>query len=180
MTSEMQVTTECITIGRLLKPFGVRGEMRVESLTDIPHFFENLPSVTLVAKNGHVLQTEVTQARPSGSYYLLSFSAFAAPEEAAAFRGALIQVPQDSVPPSSSEEFYQFELIGLTVRDELNRDLGCVEEIMDLPQHPVLVVRQEGTEHLIPATRHVVKHIDVNNKLITVARVEQWGILDAV
>ena len=176
----MPVMTDSVTIGRLLKPFGIKGEIRVESLTDIPGCFENLPSVSLLTPTGHMLKTEITQARPSGRFYLLSFSAFSSPEEAAVYRGALIQIPHESVPPSSAEQFYEFELIGMTVRDKLNRDLGCVEEIMDLPQHHVFVVRQEGTEYLIPATRKVVKQIDRTNKLMTVEPIEQWGIPNAV
>ena len=176
----MPVMTDSVTIGRLLKPFGIKGEIRVESLTDIPGCFENLPSVSLLAPTGHILETKITQARPSGGLYLLSFSAFSSPEEAAVYRGALIQIPHESVPPSSAEQFYEFELIGMTVRDKLNRDLGCVEEIMDLPQHHVFVVRQEGTEYLIPATRKVVKQIDRTNKLMTVEPIEQWGIPNAV
>lgn len=172
--------TELVTIGRLLKPFGIKGEVRVESLTDIPGCFENLPHVSLNPSTGKVLKTNVIQARISGRFYLLRFSAFSSPEEAAAFRGALIQIPQESIPPSSAEHFYEFELIGLSVCDELGQNLGSVEEIMDLPQHSVFVVRQEEIEHLIPGTRQIVKRIDVENRLITVAPIEQWGIPNAM
>ncbi len=176
----MEVTTESVTIGRVLKPFGVKGEVRVESLTDVPGRFENLPSVTLVSPNGDLLKTEVTQARPSGRSYLMKFSAFSSPEEAATFRGALIQVPQDSDSPSSTEQFYHYQLIGLAVHDERNRTLGQVEEIFDLPQHPIFVTRHGEKEFLIPATRHVVKHVDIKHKLMTVTPIEEWDLSYAV
>ena len=176
----MQVMTEPVTIGRVLKPFGVKGKVRVESLTDVPGRFENLPSVTLVTSTGESLTTTITQAKPSGNSYLLKFAAFASPEEAATLRGALIQVPQESVPPSLDGQYYQFELIGLAVQDETGKVLGNIEDILDLPQHPVLVARHEKEEFLIPATRLVVKHIDKETKLITVTPVEQWGASYAV
>ena len=176
----MSVTTDPVTIGRVLKPFGVKGEVRVESLTDVPGRFENLPSVTLVNSTGESLTTDVTQARPSGNNYILRFSVFSSPEEAAIFRGALIQVPHDSVPPSPNEHHYQFELMGLAVQDETGRALGNIEEILDLPQHPVFVARREKEEFLIPATRLVVKNIDKESNLITVAPIEQWGLTHAV
>ena len=172
--------TDFVTIGRVLKPFGVKGEVRIESLTDVPGRFESLPSVTLVSPTGQSLKTMVTQARPSARSYLIKFSAFSSPEEAATFRGALIQVPQDSVPPSPAEQFYQYELIGLAVRDERGRDLGHVEEILDLPQHPVFVVRQEDEEYLVPVTQHMVKQVTIEGKLITVAPLEEWGLSYAV
>jgi len=176
----MHATTDSVTIGRVLKPFGVKGEARIESLTDVPGRFENLPSVTLVSRNGQSLHTAVTHARISGRSYLLKFAAFASPEEVSTFQGALIQVPLDSVPPSPEGEYYQYELIGLAVHDECHRALGTVEEILDLPHHLVLVVRQDNEEYLIPATRQVVKEIDLKRKAIIVAPVEQWGLPYAV
>ena len=172
--------TNAVTIGRVLKPFGVKGEVQVESLTDVPGRFENLPTVTLVDRTGKTFNTAVTQARASGTKYLLKFSAFSSPEEAAAFRGALVQVPEDSVPPSPENQYYQFELIGLSVQDLNGKNLGALEEIMNLPQHPVFVVRQDEEEYLIPATHHIVTHVDLKAKLMTVAPIEEWGIAYAV
>ncbi|GJL50608.1 MAG: ribosome maturation factor RimM [Nitrospirales bacterium] len=176
----MQSTTDSITIGRVLKPFGVKGEVRIESLTDVPGRFENLPSVTLVSPTGQSLKTNVTQARLSGRSYLLKFSAFSSPEAVSAYQGALIQVSLESVPPSPAGQFYQYELIGLDVHDEHHRALGQVEEVLDLPQHLVFIVRQDSDEYLIPATRQVIKQIDLKGKSMTVAPVEQWGLSDAV
>ncbi|GJL63472.1 MAG: ribosome maturation factor RimM [Nitrospirales bacterium] len=176
----MQATTDAVSIGRVLKPFGVKGEVRIESLTDVPGRFENLPPVTLVSPTGQSLHTNITQARLSGRSYLIKFSAFSSPEAVSAYQGALIQVPLESVPPPPAGQFYQYELIGLAVCDEHHRTLGQVEEILDLPQHLVFVVRQNNEEYLIPATRQVVKHIDLKGKLMTVAPVEQWGLSDAV
>lgn len=176
----MQAMTDSVTIGRILKPFGVRGEVRIESLTDVPGRFESLPMVTLVSPSGQSLDTTITHARIAGHSYLLRFSAFSSPEAVSAFQGALIQVPLDSVPPSPAGQFYQYELIGLAVHDEKQRTLGQVEEILDLPQHLVFVVRQDNEEYLIPATRQVVKQIDIAGKAMTVAPLEQWGLPYAV
>ncbi len=176
----MQAMTESVTIGRVLKPFGVKGEVRIESLTDVPGRFENLPTVTLVSRSGQSLQTAITHARQTGRSYLVRFSAFSTPEAVSAFQGALIQVPLDSAPPSPAGQFYQYELIGLAVHDEKERALGQVEEILDLPQHLVFVVRQDTEEYLIPATRQVIKQIDITGKLMTVAPVEEWGLPYAV
>jgi len=38
---------EFVTVGKIVKPFGVRGQVRVLSLTDVPKRLENLREVTL-------------------------------------------------------------------------------------------------------------------------------------
>ena len=171
------IKNDSVTIGRILKPFGVKGEVRVESLSDIPDRFENLPIVRLVTPNGESVTTSVTQARLSGKSYLLTFKAFSSPEEALKFRGALIQTSPDQARPSKANEYYHYELIDLSVQDECHRILGQVDEILDLPQHPVFVVRaQDGKEYLIPATRQTIRRIDLEGRQITVAPMEQWDI----
>ena len=51
--------TEFVTVGKIVKPFGVRGQVRVLSLTDVPGRLENLTEVTLETSSGHSLVTEV-------------------------------------------------------------------------------------------------------------------------
>ena len=178
----LSIKTDPVTIGRILKPFGVKGEVRVESLSDIPDRFAGLPLVMLVTPNGESITTSVTQARSSGKTHLLKFEAFSSPEEALKFRGALIQVSPDHAMPSKPDEYYHYELIDLAVQDECQRILGHVEEILDLPQHSVLVVRQQGgnREYLIPATKRIIRQINIQEHKIIVARMEQWDISYAV
>ncbi len=176
----MPITTDAVTIGRVLKPFGVKGEVRVESLTDVPGRFEDHPAVSLVSTTGQILQTTITHARPAGPYYLLKFADFSSPEEIAAFRGALIQMPPGTTVPALENHYYQFELIGLEVRDESNQTLGHVEEVLELPHHAVFVVRQKNEEFLIPAIRQVIKDVDVSHGTMTVSAIEQWGVTNAV
>ena len=171
-------TETLVTIGRILKPFGVRGEVKVESLSDVPGRFEGLNAVYLTRSHdaAQPLATTVTQVREVPAGYLISFSAFSTPEEAAHFRGAWIQIPQTADLPRDGETFYQFELIGLRVEDPDGHYVGQIEEIIDYPQHHVLVVRREGTEVLIPATQKIIKTVDLENHCVHISSKEWWDI----
>lgn len=172
----MSTGTEVVTVGRVLRPFGVHGEVQVESLSDVPNRFKRLSSVTLAMPTGEFLDTEVLCARKSDRFYLMKFSAFSTPEEASKFRGALIQVKQESVPPLPETQYYHFELIGLEVHDETGRVFGKIEEVINRPHQPLFVVRIENRELLIPAIYPIIRHVDVRAGTITVAPFEQWGI----
>ena len=95
----MTETAELVAIGKIEKPFGVKGEVRVRSLSDVPGRFEGLTQVTLVAPSGRALVAGVTRVRADGNSYVLGFDAFTTPEEAAVFRGWLIKIPRDLSPP---------------------------------------------------------------------------------
>lgn len=176
----MPVDVDVVTIGKVLRPFGVEGDVRVESLTDVPGRFEGLPPVTLVMPTGERLATTITRARKMHRFYAVGFAAFSSPEEAGRFRGALVQMQQESVPPLAEAQYYQFELIGLEVHDETGRMLGKLEEILDLSHHHMFVVRQNGHELLIPAVRQIITLVDIEAGIMKVVPAEQWGVHHAV
>jgi 16S rRNA processing protein RimM len=172
----MSTDTEVVTVGRVLRPFGVHGEVQVESLSDVPNRLKRLSSVTLTMPTGESLDTEVLRTRKSDRFYLMKFSAFSTPEEATKFRGAFIQVKQESVPPLPEAQYYQFELIGLEVHDETGRVFGKIEEVINRPHQPLFVLRNENRELLIPAVHPIIRYVDVQAGTLTVAPFEQWGI----
>ena len=175
MSPKSQQTRSLVTIGRVLKPFGVKGEVRVESLTDVPGRFEELKTVTLELPGGQLLEATVITVRKNGRGYLLGLSACTTPEEAAPFRGAWIKVPVHPNLPREKDVYYQFELIGLDVHDEEGNRVGILEEVLDYPQHHVFVIRNHGNETLIPATKKTIEMIDTEQNILRVRSRESWG-----
>lgn len=171
-----------VTIGRILKPFGVRGEVKVESLSDVPGRFEGLETVylTLPHETATPRETTVTHVREVPAGYLMKCSAFSTPEEAAHFRGAWIQIPKSAELPRAPDTFYQFELIGLRVEDPDGQYMGTVEEILEYPQHHVLVVRDQETEFLIPANRRTIEKVDLDKQCLHVASKKLWDLSHAL
>lgn len=159
---------ELVAIGVIEKPFGVRGEMRVRSLSDVPGRFEGLTRVTLESAAGAMKQATVRSVRGMRGSYVLSLDLCSTPEEVALFRGWIVKIPQGSAPPLPQGEYYQYELIGLSVQGEDGRQLGTLEEILETPGHHVFVVRGEQGEVLIPASKETVTAVDVPGKTMTV------------
>ncbi|MDD9859248.1 MAG: ribosome maturation factor RimM [Nitrospira sp.] len=171
---------EMVAVGKLVKPFGVRGRGRVLPLTDVPDRLENLKDVTLELPTGKTLVTTVTDVRTDGRSYLLGFSTFSTPEEVRAYNGAWLKIPEEHVPPAPEGHYYQFELIGLTVRDESGNSLGTLEEVVELPHHHLFVIRGDDREYLLPALRKWISCVDVAAGVMTVASPAEWGGDDAV
>ena len=167
-------TDNMVTVGKLLKAFGVRGQARVLSLTDVPNRFETLKEVILESPTGETLVTSITDVHADGRSYLLRFTAFSTPEEVGTFRGAWLKIPREAVPPAPEGHYYQFELIGLTVREETGRVLGTLEEVVTLPHQHLFVIRGAEQEFLLPASRKWILNVDVAEGVMMVAPTAEW------
>ena len=172
----MAALPEMVTIGKIDRPFGVRGAVKVRSLSDRPGRFERLQAVRVAAQDGHTVDRIVRHVRRAGASYIVEFEDVNTPEEARKMRGALLQVAQD-VPKQEGDPWYECDLIGMAVMDEAGHELGSLETILELPAHPVFVVKQNGREVLIPAVKEFVRSVDVAQGRMTVRSIE--GLIEA-
>jgi 16S rRNA processing protein RimM len=161
-----------VTIGQILKPFGVRGQAKVRSLSDVPSRFENLQAVTLVSPSGRQLSTRVTGVHGGGDFYMVAFEAFSSPEEVEAFRGGWVQIPGSDTPSLPAGQYYESELIGLTVSLENGTALGVLKEIWQTGGQHVFVVDGDRGEVLIPATKEIITVVDIKDRSMMVREIE--------
>ena len=166
----MTTSPEMVTIGRIDRPFGIHGAVKVRSLSDRPGRFEQLKAVRVAGQGGQTGDRMVKHVRRAGASYIVEFEGVTTPEEAGVMRGALLQVPR--LAAGDSGAWYECDLIGMTVADEAGHELGRLESIWELPAHPVLVVKQEGREVLIPAVKEFVRTVDVAEGRMTVRLIE--------
>lgn len=166
---------ETVTVGRIERPFGVRGEVKVRSLSDVPGRLEGLTRVSLLATNGQTLETGVTHVRRAGTSFILGLSAFTTPEEAGVWRGGFIRTVRGAVPDLPAGQYYECDLMGLTVKTETGEPLGVVEEIWELPGNALVVVRDGSKEVLIPAAKEFVVAVDLIDRIMTVRLIDGLG-----
>src|SRR5574337_1508659 len=121
-----------ITIGKIIKPFGVKGEMRIEPMTDFPDRFKKLGRVYLVSPAGKEKSCTVRSARnDAGGNVFLLLSGYDSPEKARELNGWLIQVPREEAAPLPEGSYYHFELIGMEVFSETGEKLGRIVDIFE-------------------------------------------------
>jgi 16S rRNA processing protein RimM len=155
-----------LVVGRIGRPHGVRGEVTVEVRTDSPE---------LRFAPGTTLSTDPATARPlvvAGFHWhsgrlLLSFEGIEDRTAAEAIRNVLLVIEVDpDERPDDPDEFYDHQLIGLTVVRgagvEEGVQLGVVSDVLHLPSQEVLSVRcPDGTEVLVPFVAEIVPEIDL-------------------
>jgi len=83
-------------------------------------------------------------------------------DRAALLQGAMISVPRSALPKLRKREFYQADLIGLSVANLEGAPLGAVTHFVETPGGDVMVVRGEaGQEHWVPATKAYLSKVDL-------------------
>ncbi|MDF0674589.1 MAG: ribosome maturation factor RimM [Nitrospira sp.] len=171
----MVTPSETVTVGRIERPFGVKGEVKVLPLSDVPGRFEGLGTVSLLARNGQTLETSVTHVRRVGAGFVLGLTGLTNPEDASLWRGGFIQTIRGSVPRLPDGQYYECDLVGLAVSTEEGQPIGVLEEIWDLPGNPLFVVRREAKEILIPAAKELVRTVDLTARKMTVRLIDGLG-----
>ena len=157
-------SNERIVIGRVGAAHGIRGELRIIPLTDFPERFAVLREVMVGDELLHI-----ESVKPQGKNFLMRFREYTVREDAQKLTGRLLTVARAEAAPLDEGEYYVFDIVGLTVYDEEDNELGTVENVLRTGSNDVYAVRSEdGREILIPALRKVVRTIDVPNGRMTV------------
>ena len=155
---------ERIVIGRVGAAHGIQGDLRIIPLTDFPERFAALREVMVGDELLHV-----ERVKPQGKNVLMRFREYAVREEAQRLTGRLLTVARADASPLDEGEYYVFDIVGLTVYDEANHELGTVENVIRTGSNDVYAVRAEdGHEILVPALRTAVLAIDVAGGRMTV------------
>ncbi len=149
-----------ITIGKAIKPFGVKGEMKIAPMTDFPGRFKDLGRVFLVSPAGKEIVCTVKSVRYAGEVPLLFFDGYDSPEKAKALNGWLVKIPEEEAVPLPEGQYYRYELIGMEVLSESGEKLGAIVDIFETGSNDVYVMKRGRKEIYLPATKEVIKQVD--------------------
>lgn len=87
-------------------------------------------------------------------------------EAASAFLRKSVFLPLEMLPQLSGKQFYFHEIRGFILKDNAYGEVGTIETVYDLPQHPVGGILVNGKEILIPLVPDFIETIDRKNKTI--------------
>ncbi len=159
---------EYIAVGKIVAPFGVRGEMKMLSLTDFPERFTQDVDYYLY-KQKRVKMVNIEGVKNRDKDMIIKLEGIETPEDAEIYRNALLKISKDDVVPLPKDHYYHYQLVGLSVSTEEGVVLGKVTEIVETGSNDVYVVKSDqGKEILIPALKEVVRSVDLNKGSIVV------------
>ena len=140
-----------ITIGVIIAPHGVRGDLRIMPRTDFPERFMHMDACYIDGKEYHV-----ASARFHKQFVLASFK-----KEIQVRREDLVELPEG--------RYYIFDMIGLEVQDTKGNVLGTLTDVLQPGANDVYVVSKEGEpDQLFAAIDDVIIDIDMDKRMMIV------------
>lgn len=164
-----------MAIGKVLRPHGQVGEVRVLPLTDFPDRFSELESVYLVSE-GETRSLTVERAELKGNTVILKFTEVETKRDAWELVGSTLEIPEEEVVALPEGTYYVFQLMGMRVLNEEGEFLGEISEVLSMPAQDVYVVKREEEEVLIPAVESIVKSINLERGEMVISPIP--GLLD--
>lgn len=156
-----------VSIARIIKTRGIRGEVAAEVLSDFPERFSSLGRVYLSSGSLGVWE-ELEHHWFHRQRVILKFKGRDRPHEVEDLIGYEVQVPLSERVDLPADTFFDSDLIGCQVY-ESGELLGTVSSVLKVSETSTLVVSTgEDTEFMIPLIRQFVSEVDIDSKAVHV------------
>ncbi len=159
---------DLLNVGRLLGSHGVRGEIKVNSLTEQKEDLLDFPNWVLGPEGGPYKNYTLVSGRSNAKGLIVRLGGVDNREVAQALSGTDIWIPRSQLPELDDDRYYWNDLIGMTVVTEDGEELGKIQHLFETGANDVISVDFQGEERLIPYTEEVVLSVDVATKLVVV------------
>jgi 16S rRNA processing protein RimM len=158
-----------VAVGEVLRPHGLRGEVKVRPLTDRPRErFGRLDRCVLWEPDRDRREDcRIASCRFEGETVFIRVEGVDSPEGARRFQGRLLAVSRDDVLPLAEGHFYPWQLEGAVVETRDGRPVGRFVRVESGAQD-LWVVEDGDRQRLIPAVASIVVEVSVADRRIVI------------
>lgn len=160
-----------LLLGEVLRPHGVRGELRLRLLTAYPERIAKLETIYVGSSpdSSRLTPYAVEGMRMHTGYGLLKLRGIDDRDQAERLRSLFVMIDLAHAVPLEEGEFYLYQLIGLSVLTDNNMKLGTLVEVLETGANDVYIVDSpDYGEVLIPVTPETILSTDIERGVVTV------------
>jgi len=155
-----------ISVARIVKTQGNRGELAAEILTDFPERFQHLSAVALEKEGQATLELNLENHWFHKRRVILKFRGIDAITPAERLVGYEVTVDNSQLMAPEPGSYYQHDLVGCRIEDEDGVTRGNVVEVLGAPGNYLLKVSRDTGDFLVPFAESYFPKIDVRNKVL--------------
>lgn len=154
-----------IIVGSVVGVRGIKGELKIRPETDNPERFKRNSEIW-IENIKYSIQNSETSTKKNLVYLNIGLK----DRNAAELKiGQLIKVPISMLPKLNDGEYYQFQIIGLKVYDESNKEIGEIIQILpNLNNDNYVIKNKQNQEIIIPSKSEWIKKIDICNNIMII------------
>ncbi|MBO5412398.1 MAG: 16S rRNA processing protein RimM [Clostridia bacterium] len=151
-----------LIIGEVLKPQGIRGELKIKTFTDYPEDVKAFGTVYIDDKPYKILSFRVGN---DGAAYV-GLRGIVDRNAAELYRGKKLEGDREDAPALEEGQYYIVDMIGLACETQDGEFLGTLKDVTNLASD-IYTLEKDGKNILFPAVKGVVVKVDIaGGKLI--------------
>lgn len=165
-----------ITIGRLHRPHGVRGEIKLKPFFEAETMLRFEDSVVTLAPEdrSRPFDIKLSSLRPGGKSMIASFDGIDSPDKAGRLTHCQVQVQRESMPDLPEGRYYYEEIVGLPVFTPDGEEIGVLDGFFSAGEKDVWSIKiKDGGELLVPCVPETLKEVDIKNRRIVLEPMEE-------
>ena len=168
-----------LTIGKIVAPQGLRGELRVNPISDFPERFIEPGERWLQNQTEEPKKIELRSGRkiPGKSIYVVSFEGIKDRTSAELLVGRKVLINADQKPKLKEGEFHLLDLVGLKVKfSHQGNEIGEIINLKRAGNDLLEVKLLTGKKVLIPFVKEIVPKVNLKEGWLTIS--PPAGLLD--
>ena len=165
---------ELFLTGIVLKPKGLKGELKVKPVTDFPESFLKRREYFVGKTPEDAALRKVLSAKLNQGFAWLVLEGVGSREDAEALAGCGLYVTKDSLESLPDDRAYIHELIGLEAFDEETGRVGKISDVLQMPAHDVYEIDTGSSKVLIPAVEDFITETDLEKGIVTLRRFREF------
>ena len=162
--------SEKIRVGKILRGFGIKGEVKVQIITDEPEKRFKVKKVLYLKQDETFSPVTITSVRYLQSNVLLSFADHPDLTSVEGYHGCELFVDRKDI--KSKDSVYAFELMNVSVYKEDGSLVGVVSDILDTGAHIVLRIKTDAKDVLIPYVDRFIVRFDQTKNILVIRWME--------
>ena len=162
--------SEKIRVGKILRGFGIKGEVKVQIITDEPEKRFKVKKVLYLKQDETFSPVTITSVRYHHSNVLLSFADHPDLTSVEGYHGCELFVDRKDI--KSKDSVYAFELMNVSVYKEDGSLVGVVSDILDTGAHIVLRIKTDAKDVLIPYVDRFIVRFDQTKNILVIRWME--------
>lgn len=160
-----------VVIGSVARPFGVRGELKIKLMTDFVEDRFVVGRMLDVVLGNHRQTVEIESVRHHQNTVLVKFKGWDSLNDVEKLYNARLEIDRDTMHDLDEDSYYFIDLLGCVVIAD-DEEIGTVIEVMDMPAHPVLRIKNDVKVSMVPFVETFIKSVDLNLKRIEINNME--------
>jgi 16S rRNA processing protein RimM len=151
---------DLVTVGRIVRPQGNRGQVVVASETDFGADRFRPGEVVWWYRDGRPERVQIKDSRPHDHRWVVGFEGIGTIDAAESLRDFELRVPAATLRPLGPNQYYLHDLVGCQVETGEGVSVGAVERVELRSGTPNLVVKGAFGEVFVPLAETICRRID--------------------